>query len=269
MNVDAVLGLSGLLAYLVVGLMAAGESAAFVGLFLPGETVMVLGGVLAATGHANLTIMIVVAVAGAIVGDAVGYVMGRAVGPALRTGRLGRAIGSSRWDRAEDIVIRRGPVAVFLGRWVGILRALVPAVAGVVRMPFRRFLLWNAVGGVSWATAVVLVGYFGGASYTGLASRCRGRVDAAGRGRYRRRRGRGAVATPAASARPCGRARPGRRARSGWRARGGGGAVSGAARARGVPRSGGPRNPHAHRGWSAVPVGGGPAGPDESRRSCR
>ena len=171
MNVEAVLGLSGLLAYLVVGMMAAAESAAFVGLFLPGETVMVLGGVLAATGHANVTVMIVVAVAGAIGGDAVGYTMGRMLGPVLRTGRLGRMIGPSRWDRAEDIVTRRGPVAVLLGRWVGILRALVPAVAGAVRMPFRRFLLWNAVGGVSWGTAVVLLGYLGGASYTGLESR--------------------------------------------------------------------------------------------------
>jgi membrane-associated protein len=171
MNVDVVLGLSGLLAYLVVGLMAAGESAAFVGLFLPGETVMVLGGVLAATGHANLMVMILVAVAGAIAGDAVGYGMGRALGPILRTGRLGRAVGPSRWDRAEDFVTRRGPVAVFLGRWIGILRALVPAVAGVVHMPFRRFLLWNAIGGASWGTAVVLLGYLGGTSYTGLESR--------------------------------------------------------------------------------------------------
>ena len=168
MTADAVLGLSGLLAYLVVGLLAAGESAALVGLFLPGETVMVLGGVLAATGHANLAVMVTVAVAGAIVGDAVGYVMGCALGPALRTGRLGRALGPARWDRAEDIVTRRGPIAVFLGRWVGILRALVPAVAGVVGMPFHRFLLWNALGGLSWASAVVLLGYFGGASYTGL-----------------------------------------------------------------------------------------------------
>jgi membrane-associated protein len=171
MNVDAILALSGILAYLVVGLMAAGESAALLGLFLPGETVMVLGGVLAATGHANLTIMIVVAVAGAIGGDAVGYAMGRALGPALRTGPLGRAIGPTRWDRAEDIVTRRGPIAVFLGRWVGILRALVPAVAGVVRMRFRWFLLWNAIGGLSWATTVVLLGYLGGTSYTGLESR--------------------------------------------------------------------------------------------------
>lgn len=163
--VDAVLGLSGLPAYGLVGLLAAGEAAAFVGLFLPGEAALLLGGVLASQGRVSLPVMLAVAVVAAIVGDSIGYEIGRRGGPALKRSRLGRAVGKERWAKGEAFLERRGGPAVFFGRWVGVFRALVPSLAGMGRMPYPRFLLWNALGGLLWASTVVLVGYAAGAQY--------------------------------------------------------------------------------------------------------
>ncbi|MEV4755848.1 DedA family protein [Micromonospora sp. NPDC049559] len=162
---DFLAGLAGWPALLLVGALAFGESAAFVGFFLPGETALLLGGAIAATGRVDLVTMIVVAAAGAIAGDSVGYEIGRRIGPPLRRSRLGRRVGERRWERAERFVARHGPVAVLSGRWVGVLRALVPALAGMNRMPYPRFLLFNALGGAAWAATVVLIGYAAGASW--------------------------------------------------------------------------------------------------------
>ncbi|NMO89744.1 DedA family protein [Actinomycetospora sp. TBRC 11914] len=132
---------------------------------MPGETAMALGGALAGTGRVDLGVMLAVAVGGSIVGDAAGYAMGRAGGSRLRASRAGRWLGEGRWQRSEQLVVDRGPLAVFCGRWVGILRAVVPLVAGMSRMPVGRFLVWNVAGAGTWATAVVLVGYFAGNSF--------------------------------------------------------------------------------------------------------
>lgn len=163
--VDAILSLSGAPAYAIVGLLAFLEAAVFVGLVLPGETALVLGGVLASQARLNLPVLLAVAVAAAIAGDSVGYEVGRRGGPALKASRLGRMVGDERWSRGEAFLERRGGPAVMLGRWVGLLRALVPAIAGMAGMPYRRFLAYNAAGGTVWAVVVVLLGYAAGSSF--------------------------------------------------------------------------------------------------------
>jgi len=105
------------------------------------------------------------AAAGAIAGDSLGYEIGRRFGPALQASRLGRKVGAERWQRAEAYVEAKGGRAVFTGRFGGVLRALVPAVAGATRMPYRRFLAWNALGAIIWAPGTVLAGYLAGSSY--------------------------------------------------------------------------------------------------------
>lgn len=165
-----VLSLSGWPAYLVVGGLALGESAAFVGLVLPGETALLYGGVLAGRGNLSLPLLLVVASVAAVVGDSIGYELGRRIGPPLRSSRAGRWIGEPRWARAEEFLQRRGGPAVLLGRWVGLLRALVPTLAGMGRMPYRMFLPWNVVGGVTWAGTIVLLGYGFAGSVTALVS---------------------------------------------------------------------------------------------------
>jgi membrane-associated protein len=172
--VNAVLGLSGPVAYLMICALAFGESAAFIGLFLPGETALIVGGVLASQGHLSLPLLLVLAIIAAVAGDSVGYEVGRRGGPALRRSRLGRLIGARRWAKAEQFLVRRGGLAVFLGRWVGVMRPLVPSLAGMGKMPYRRFLTFNILGGVPWATAVVLGGYAAGNSF-GLVSQWLGR----------------------------------------------------------------------------------------------
>ena len=152
-------------AYVVLALLAAAESAAFVGLAVPGETAMLLGGFLAFQGRVDLAVMMAAGAIGAIVGDSVGYEIGRQFGEPLKRSRLGRRVGQHRWARGEAYLREKGGRAVFLGRFVGVLRALVPALAGMARMPYRTFLPWNAAGGVIWAPGFVLLGYLAGSSY--------------------------------------------------------------------------------------------------------
>lgn len=163
--VNSVLSLSGLPAYVLIALLVGGEAAALIGIVLPGEVALLLGGVLASQGRVSLPVLLVVAVIAAVIGDSLGYEFGRHGGPALQRSRAGRFVGRERWARGEQFLERRGGPAVLLGRWVGVLRALVPSLAGMGRMPYRRFLIWNATGALVWAPAVVLAGFTAGAQY--------------------------------------------------------------------------------------------------------
>lgn len=171
---DAVGSLGGPWAYLAVALLAAGESSLGVGLVVPGETGMIVGGFIVSQGNAELGIMMAVAVAGAVIGDSIGYEIGRHFGPALRRTRVGRAMGEQRWSQAEAYLRTRGGRAIFLARFLAVVRSLVPALAGVTRMPYRKFLLYNALGGALWASIYVAIGYFAGRSYDQVASAIEG-----------------------------------------------------------------------------------------------
>ena len=163
--VDTAARLASPWAYVVLALLAAAESAAFVGLAIPGETAMLLGGVLAFQGRVNLGVMMAAGAIGAVVGDQVGYQIGRLSGEPLKHSRLGRRIGQDRWSKGEAYLRAKGGRAVLLGRFVGVLRALVPALAGMARMPYRTFLPWNAAGGMIWGPGFVLLGYLAGGSW--------------------------------------------------------------------------------------------------------
>lgn len=168
-------GLQGPAVLAVIGALVFSEAAVFAGLLIPGETALLVAGALAARGAVPLALVLVVGAAAAVAGDSVGYLVGARFGPRLERSRLGRWVGPDRWERARDSVRRRGAWAVVLGRWIGVLRALVPAVVGNARMRYRRFLVANAVGGVTWAVVVVLLGYALGGSLT-LVERVVGRV---------------------------------------------------------------------------------------------
>jgi membrane protein DedA with SNARE-associated domain/membrane-associated phospholipid phosphatase len=166
---DRVADLASPWGYVIVGVLALLEASAMIGLFVPGEAALLVGGFLASQQRADLRIMIAVAAVGAIVGDSVGYEIGKHLGPSLRRSRLGRWVGDERWKRAEDYLARHGGRAVFFGRFVGVLRAMVPTIAGLSRMPYRQFLPWNAIGGLIWAPGFVLLGYVAGGSYEQVA----------------------------------------------------------------------------------------------------
>ena len=152
--------------YVVIFLVAALECAAFVGLLVPGESLMLATGFFAQQGLLDLDAVIVVGTLGAIVGDNIGYQLGCRLGREwlLRHGaRFG--LKPERLDKAEAFFARHGPKAVFFGRFVGFARALVPFVAGASRMRYRQFIVYNAIGAVLWTLGCVLLGYFLGASW--------------------------------------------------------------------------------------------------------
>ena len=135
------------------------EAAAFIGFVLPGETALVIGGVLAHAGVWNVWIFLIAAIIAAIAGDSVGYEVGKHFGPRIKVNRFGRLVGEKRWRLAEAIFDRYHGGAIFFGRAQALLRALVPALAGMHRVPYRTFLKWNALGGITFSTVVVLLGY--------------------------------------------------------------------------------------------------------------
>jgi len=161
---DHLFSLNPVWVYVVVTALVFAEDALFVGFVLPGETAAVLGGVIASRGHVHLALVIVLVVAAAILGDTVGYELGRHVG-----GRILRArIFDRRRKKLEDaqqFLRRRGGSAVFLGRFVAFFRAVLPALAGTSRMPYRKFLAFNAAGGLVWGIGFVVLGYAAGDSY--------------------------------------------------------------------------------------------------------
>jgi membrane protein DedA with SNARE-associated domain len=134
------------------------------GIPLPGETALIFFGVLASKGNYSITWVIVIAAAAAIIGDNLGYwLIGRLGGRALfRRHRWLKRWSDSVLPRAERIMRRHGGKTVFFGRFVAILRFTAAWVAGLGRMPWWRFLFWNAVGGIVWATVVGLVAFYGG-----------------------------------------------------------------------------------------------------------
>jgi membrane protein DedA with SNARE-associated domain len=148
------------LGYPVLAAVVAAEA---LGVPLPGETAVIFAGLAASEHRLNIVLVIVIASAAAIVGDNVGFQIGRRGGRAVleRPGRFYEerqrviAIGDPFFER-------HGPKAVFLGRWVAGLRIWASWLAGASAMSWRSFLVWNALGGIGWATSVSLAAFYGG-----------------------------------------------------------------------------------------------------------
>jgi membrane protein DedA with SNARE-associated domain len=153
----AIIGVSASLGYLlpaIIGLESMGVPS-------PGETALVLAAVLASQGKLNIELVIAIGIASAIVGDNVGYLLGRHFGRDVLVGP-----GPFRHRRVEVIAAgdrffgRHGPKAVFLARWIALVRFAAAWLAGINHMPFRQFFFWNALGGITWGITFGLVGYF-------------------------------------------------------------------------------------------------------------
>jgi membrane protein DedA with SNARE-associated domain len=152
--------------YLIIFTAAALECAAFVGVLVPGESLVLASGFFAHQGILNLDAVIASVAVGAIVGDNIGYQLGCRLGQEwlLRHGsRFG--LRQRRLQQAEAFFRRHGSRAVFFGRFIGFARALVPFVAGAARMPYRQFIVYNALGAVLWTIGFVSLGYVLGASW--------------------------------------------------------------------------------------------------------
>jgi membrane protein DedA with SNARE-associated domain len=147
---------------IVVGLLVA-ESGFGVGFFVPGELAMVLGGVLAREHRVEIVAMVFVAIAGAIGSYLIGYGLGRLILPwVLEHTRLGK---NPMIQRARDQLARRGGPAVFVARFIVVVRAVMPALAGLSDLRLRTFVVFDIAGGVVWATLYTLLGYALGTAY--------------------------------------------------------------------------------------------------------
>ena len=157
--VDTLLDVPPAIALLIIATLVFGEAALFFGFVLPGETAVVYGGVLAAAGRVSVLLVLALVYVAAVAGDSVGFEVGRTLGPRMVRAPVLRN-HRERLEQAQAYLRRRGGRAVVMGRFTAFLRAVMPGLAGASRMPYRRFLFFNVIGGVMWGSVCVLLGYF-------------------------------------------------------------------------------------------------------------
>ena len=146
--------------YALVGALAFLETGAFVGLVAPGETAVVLGGVVAAEGGVHLLPMLGITWAAAALGDLASFALGRRLGRRFLVEHGGRiGVTAPRLERVEDFFSRHGGKAILVGRFIGLVRAVAPFLAGASAMRLRSFIPWSLLGTGLWAAAFTLVGY--------------------------------------------------------------------------------------------------------------
>jgi membrane protein DedA with SNARE-associated domain len=144
--------------YLILFLIVGAESS---GIPVPGETALITAGVLASQGHLEIEWVIVVAAAAAIIGDNIGYWIGREGGTKLLAKwRFTRRLRDRYMPPTQRFFNAHGGKTIFLARFVAVLRVFGAWIAGITHMPWWRFLLWNAAGGICWAVLVGLVSYY-------------------------------------------------------------------------------------------------------------
>jgi undecaprenyl-diphosphatase len=146
--------------YLVVGVMAFFETGAFVGLIAPGETFLIFGGVVAGQGTISLVGLIAVVWTCAVLGDLASFYAGRRLGRTFLVKHGPKvSITEERLHAVEEFFDRHGGKAIFLGRFVGVVRAVNPFLAGSSGMPLKRFLPYDVIGAGTWATMLLVLGY--------------------------------------------------------------------------------------------------------------
>lgn len=167
---STVQGVDPILRTLIAGVAITLETSILIGLVVPGDTVVIV----ASTGIANAVeyiALILVIVAGSLLGESVGFALGRYFGPKIRTSRLGQRLGEDHWVRAENYLDRRGGIAVFVSRFLPVFHSLVPLTVGMSTMSYRKFMAWTIPACVIWATAYASVGWAAAESYRELADR--------------------------------------------------------------------------------------------------
>jgi membrane protein DedA with SNARE-associated domain len=153
---------SGTVGYPLLFLLVFGESA---GLPIPGESSIMVASIAASTGSLSIVAVLLVAIAAAILGDNLGYVCGRAFGRRIWTaGRIGRRKREQWLDDVDDFLDDHGATAVIGARWLPVARFVVPWLAGMNRMPWRRFFICNAAGGIGWVVTVGMAAYIIGST---------------------------------------------------------------------------------------------------------
>lgn len=159
MDVQAIIQWGGIFMICVIVFV---ETGLFVGFFLPGDSLLVTAGIFAASGHLDLTWLLVLASICAVVGDQVGYLIGRSAGHALYKRDDSMFFKKKHLQKAHEFYEKYGGKTIVIARFVPIVRTFAPAVAGAAEMNYRRFVSFNVFGGILWVFSTVLLGFFMG-----------------------------------------------------------------------------------------------------------
>lgn len=154
---------------LLAGLAIMLETSLFVGLIIPGDTVVLV----ASTGVQDIGdffLLLGFVLLGSLIGESFGFWIGRLFGPRIRASKLGQRIGESNWKMADAFIEARGGLAVAISRFLPVLHSLVPVVAGATTMRYRVFIRWTLAACAVWASAYVSVGYLAHTSYDQIGS---------------------------------------------------------------------------------------------------
>ncbi|PYM20733.1 MAG: hypothetical protein DMD81_01295 [Candidatus Rokuibacteriota bacterium] len=146
------------------------ETGLLVGFFLPGDSLLLTAGVVAAAGGLNIWWLNLLLAVAAIAGDSTGYAIGARVGPRLFTREKSWLFNPKHVDRTREFYARYGAKTIVIARFVPIVRTFAPVVAGVGQMLYRRFIVYNVVGGIGWVVSMTLAGYLLGRAVPNLGA---------------------------------------------------------------------------------------------------
>lgn len=146
--------------YVVLFIVVFAETGLAAGFFLPGDSLLVVAGLFAARGDLNVFILLVSLFVAAVVGDAVGYYSGLKMGPRIFRREKSLLFRPSHLQKAQGFYEKYGGKTIIIARFVPIIRTFAPIVAGAANMPYRKFVVFNVVGGFLWVFSMILSGYF-------------------------------------------------------------------------------------------------------------
>jgi membrane-associated protein len=158
--IETLLVKGGIFVYFGLIFIVFAETGLAVGFFLPGDSLLVVAGLFAATGKLNLTALLLTLFVAAVVGDAVGYYTGARLGPRIFKREKSLLFRPSHLLKAQAFYEKYGGKTIIIARFVPIVRTFAPIVAGAAKMPYRNFVVYNVAGGFLWVFSMILAGYF-------------------------------------------------------------------------------------------------------------
>lgn len=154
----------------VIGIFAVvfAESGLLIGIILPGDSLLVTAGLLASRDYFNIVFLIIAAFLGATLGDSFGYAFGKKIGPTIFKREDSFFFHKDQLVRAERFYERFGGMTIVYARFLPVIRTFAPILAGVGKMPYKKFLVFNIFGGLIWAVGLPLIGFFLGKAIPNL-----------------------------------------------------------------------------------------------------
>ncbi len=156
--------------YVVLAAIVFSETGLFVGFFLPGDSLLIVAGLVASGGGLSIWLLMLILSLAAIVGDSTGYAIGYRAGPMLFRRERSLLFDPRHLQRTRDFYARHGAKTIVIARFVPIIRTFAPVVAGIGQMEYRRFIFYNVAGGVGWVVSMTMAGYLLGRAIPNIGS---------------------------------------------------------------------------------------------------